>query len=84
VVLVHGLGGSGKSRLLRQFREMALGNVPVQALPIDGIQVAWLDWEDEHRDDPGLYAGVAGPSLVTVLNAVQKVVIDAAGGGSGT
>jgi tetratricopeptide (TPR) repeat protein len=51
-------------------------------LPIDGIQVAWLDWEDEHRDDPGLYAGVAGPSLVTVLNAVQKVVIDAAGGGA--
>jgi tetratricopeptide (TPR) repeat protein len=82
VVLVHGLGGSGKSRLLRQFREMALGNVPVQALPVGGIQVAWLDWEDEHRDDPGLYAGVAGPSLVTVLNAVQKVVIDAAGGGT--
>jgi tetratricopeptide (TPR) repeat protein len=39
----------------------------------------WLDWEDEQRDDPGSYAGAAGPSLVTVLDAFQRAVVAALG-----
>jgi tetratricopeptide (TPR) repeat protein len=79
VVLVHALGGSGKSRLLRQFRAIALGGVPGSPVPAGKVGTVWLDWEDEQRDDPGSYAGAAGPSLVTVLDAVQKAVVDALG-----
>lgn len=75
VVLVHALGGSGKSRLLRQFREMALGGVPGAPVPAGRIGAVWLDWEDEQRGDPGSYAVVAGPSLVTLLDAFQRAVV---------
>ena len=79
VVLVHGLGGSGKSRLLNHFRDMAQGRIPGSPVPAGRLATVWLDWEDEQRDDPGGYAGVAGPGLVTVLDAVQKAVISAFG-----
>ena len=79
VVLVHGLGGSGKSRLLRHFRAMADGRVADSPVPPGRVRTVWLDWEDEQRDQPGRYAGVEGPSLVTVLDAVQRAVIGALG-----
>src|SRR5882762_3609225 len=49
VVLVHGLGGSGKSSLLQYFRQMADGTVPDSPVPPGRIRTAWLDWEDELR-----------------------------------
>jgi hypothetical protein len=61
-VVVHGLGGSGKSRLLGHFRNMALGKIPGSPVPVGRGGVVWLDWEDEQRDDPASYAGVAGPA----------------------
>jgi len=39
----------------------------------------WLDWEDERRDDPASYAGISGPSLLTVLDAVQKAILGSDG-----
>ena len=75
VVLVHGLGGSGKSRLLKHFREMADGNRRASSLQPGQAQTAWLDWEDEQRDQPSSYADAAGPNLVTVLDALQKAII---------
>jgi hypothetical protein len=80
VILVHGLGGSGKSRLLRQFEAMANGVAAGSLLAHGRVRTAWLDWEDEQRDDPGRYAGLAGPSLVTVLDAVQRAVISGIAG----
>ena len=80
MVLVHGLGGSGKSRLLSQFRDMAQGRIPGSPVSPGQVRTVWLDWEDEQRDDPGRYAELAGPSLVTVLDAVQKAVIAAFAG----
>ena len=77
VVLVHGLGGSGKSSLLRQFRAIAEGRLPGWPMVVGGVRTASLDWEDEAGQDPGRYAGVAGPSLVTVLDAVQRAVMGA-------
>ena len=68
VVLVHGLGGSGKSRLLSQFRDMAQGWAPGSPVSPGQVRTVWLDWEDEQRDDPGRYAELAGPSVVTVLD----------------
>ena len=41
------------------------------------VGTVWLDWEDKQRDDPASYAGAAGPSLVTVLDAVQQAVLAA-------
>jgi tetratricopeptide (TPR) repeat protein len=79
VVLVYGLGGSGKSRLLRHCLDMAHGRAPGSPVPAGKVETVWLDWEDERRDDPGGYAGMAGPSLVTVLDAVQQAVKAAVG-----
>jgi tetratricopeptide (TPR) repeat protein len=77
VVLVHGLGGSGKSRLLRQFREMADGRLPGAPASMGQVSTVWLDWEAEQRDQLASYAAADGPSLPTVLDAVQKAVRDA-------
>jgi hypothetical protein len=79
VVLVCGLGGIGKSRLLRQFQGMAEGRVTGSPVKAGRVRTVWLDWEDKQRDDPGSYTGEAGPSLVTVLDAVQQAVIAAVG-----
>ena len=79
VVLVHGLGGSGKSRLLRHFQGMADGVFPDSPVDSGKVQTAWLDWEDEQRDDPASFAGPTGPALLTVLNAVQRAVLDSFG-----
>ncbi len=77
MVLVHGLGGSGKSSLLRQFRLLADGTLPDSPVPAGRLRTVWLDWEDEQRDQPGRYASVTGPVLVTVLDAVQRAVLSA-------
>ena len=74
VVLVHGLGGSGKSRLLQQFRAMAEGRVVGSDIAAGQLRTVWLDWEDQARDDPGRYGGAAGPALLTVLDALQNAV----------
>ena len=75
VVLVHGLGGSGKSRLLGCFRDLTEGRTPNSPVRQGRMLIAWLDWEDEQRDEPGSYAAAEGPSLVTVLDAVQAAVL---------
>jgi hypothetical protein len=79
VILVHGLGGSGKSRLLRQFQEMVEGRLPSFSVLPGRVRTVYLDWEDERRYKPASYASADGPNLVTVLNALQHAVIDAAG-----
>jgi hypothetical protein len=56
VVLVHGLGGSGNSRLLKQFQAMADGALPDSPVPPCQCRTAWLDWEDKQRDQPDSYA----------------------------
>jgi tetratricopeptide (TPR) repeat protein len=83
VVLVHGLGGSGKSRLLRQFREMATGTLPDSDIPRGRVIAAWLDWADEQREDPGAFSSLEDPGLTVVLNALQNTVITACGAESG-
>ncbi len=82
VVLVHGLGGIGKSRLLGRFREMADGVLPDSPVSTGQVRTVWLDFEDEQRDKPALYASGNGPVLVTLLDAVQQAVVAAYGSGS--
>lgn len=67
VVLVHGPGGSGKSRLMRQFEAMAKAK----------SRTAWLDWARVAAWDsgPGPGAGAAAElGIVKVLGAVQWAI----------
>jgi tetratricopeptide (TPR) repeat protein len=82
VLLVHGLGGSGKSRLLQHFRELADGSRPDFSIPSGRVRTVWLDWEDERQEQLGSYASAEGPNLVIVLNALQHAVIASCGEGS--
>ena len=67
IVLVHGLGGIGKSSLLRHLRQT-----------IDNSEaVAWLDFEDERRLRPVAFGGDAGPGLTTVLDTVMRACLEA-------
>jgi hypothetical protein len=50
VLLVHGLGGSGKSRLLQHFRELADGSRPDFSIASGRVRTVWLDWEDERQE----------------------------------
>lgn len=79
VVLVHGVGGSGKSLLLRQFRALAEGKGSRWQAPRHQVRTAWIDWEEEQHQDPGSYTDVSGPSFVTVLNVLQMAIIHGAG-----
>ena len=65
--------------MLRQFREMADGTLPDSPVVQGRIRTVWLDWAVEQEDHPANYASMEGPSLVAVLDAVQKQVIDAVG-----
>jgi hypothetical protein len=47
VVIVRGLGGTGKSRLLRHFRDMCQGATADSPVPPGLIADVWLDWEDD-------------------------------------
>jgi hypothetical protein len=49
---------------------MADGEVSGSPVAAGKVRTGWLDWEDEASQDPGRYAGVTGPSLLTVLDAV--------------
>ena len=51
---------------------MAMGGVPGSPVEVGALRTGWLDWEDEAGQDPGRYAGISGPSLVTVLDTVQR------------
>ena len=77
VVLVYGLGGRGKSWLLRRFQELADGKLSDSPVSPGRVRTVWLDWEAAQRNQPSSYAGFDGPSLVTVLDAVQRAVIEA-------
>jgi len=56
---------------------MAEGKTPGSPVQAGSVRTAWLDWEDEQANDPVRYAGMTGPNLVTVLDAVQKAAIGA-------
>ena len=67
VVLVHGLGGIGKSSLLRRLGQLCQ--------PTDAV--AWIDFEDERKLRPAAYGGDTGPGLVTTLDAIMRGCVEA-------
>lgn len=66
VVLVHGLGGIGKSALIQHFRGMV-------GKP---CAVAWLDFEEVRASKPQLFGGDSGPGLRTVLDSIMSACLD--------
>ncbi len=56
---------------------MASGQVSGSLISAGDIRTVWLDWEEEQRNDRSSYLEMAGPSLVTVLNALRTAVISA-------
>jgi len=67
VVLVHGIGGIGKSSLLRQFREAC----------DERDAVAWIDFEEARKSQPAAFGGDYGPALQTVLDLIMRECLEA-------
>jgi hypothetical protein len=62
VVLVFGLAGTGKRRLLGEFKRMADEGQPGALTTAGQVGTVWLDWASEQLDHHGSYSGADGPS----------------------
>lgn len=72
VVLVHGIGGMGKSTLLRHIvDEIKKG---AQTRRRRAPMSILIDLEDERRRVPDRYPALEGPSVGTLLYAVERAV----------
>ena len=67
VVLIHGLGGIGKSSLMRRLQQMV----------DERDAVAVVDFEEARKLHPAAFGGDAGPGLTTMLDVVMWECIDA-------
>ena len=65
--LSPGIGGIGKSSLLRQFQE-ACG---------ERDAVAWIDFEEARKSQPAAFGGDYGPALQTVLDLIMRECLEA-------
>ena len=74
VVLVSGLGGIGKSTLLRRYREMATGVRAGRLRPKQGLLLAAVDWESEQRRRAADYSSEGGPPIWVVLDRIYDAI----------
>jgi hypothetical protein len=81
VVLVYGLGGIGKSTLLRRYAEIAAnGNVAAAGVGDRGLVVARVDWESEQRVRAADFALNGGPPIWVVLDRIYQALSEATAG----
>ena len=78
VLLVYGLGGIGKSTLLRRYGQIAAEGRA--AAGGRGLLLAVVDWESEQRLRAADYVADGGPPIWVVLDRVYRAVRDAAPG----
>ena len=64
VMLVHGLGGVGKSTLAKRFLRLAQEE--------SSTTVVWIDWMACRRRNPGAYAADPGPTFEIILNELER------------
>ena len=76
VILVHGLGGIGKSTLLRRYREIAAD--AASAGRGRELLLACVDWENEQRLRAADYVSEEGPPIWVVLDRVYGAVREVA------
>ena len=77
LVLVHGLGGIGKSTLLERYRQIVRGQTERGGAFGGRFLLAEVDWQDERRTAPADYPATGPPlwrSLYMVYAAVMKAV----------
>lgn len=74
VVLVHGPGGIGKSKLLQRYREIAAEGIKTGRRHRQRMLVAAVDWEHLRPAD---YAAVGGPPIWLVLDRIYDAVKEA-------
>lgn len=74
VILVHGLGGIGKSRLLGRFLEIARGDLPTDRPLAEKFTTVSVDWEQERERAQVDYPGDRPPGLGTVLQRLYQSV----------
>jgi tetratricopeptide (TPR) repeat protein len=78
VILVYGLGGIGKSTLLRRFRRVAAENSSRKLMIADTV-----DCEIEQRHYPGEYGGLNEPPIWRILDRLYAAVRAGAAGRTG-
>ena len=79
VMLVHGLGGIGKSTLLRRYGQIAAADrLPAQGHGARGLLLAVVDWESEQRLRAADYVPEGGPPIWVVLDRVYGALREAA------
>ena len=75
VVLVHGLGGIGKSMLLTRYVQIAAGDdLPAAGGGRRGVLVARVDWEIEQRVRAADFALDGGPPVWVVLDRIYRAL----------
>lgn len=72
VVLVTGLGGIGKSTLLRRYEEIAADDAAAAGDGRRGLLVAKVNWEGERRLRATDFALDGGPPIWVVLDRVLR------------
>jgi Tfp pilus assembly protein PilF len=78
VLLVEGLGGFGKSELLKRFADIALGVAenPLGSLP--PFLVVSVDWQVQRERRPAAFSMATGLRLSTVLTTLHGAILDEA------
>lgn len=79
VVLVHGIGGMGKSRLVRCIVAELEAASRARTRRRPAPTAVLIDLEDERRRVPELYPPLEGPSVGTLLYAVERAVCEQLG-----
>jgi hypothetical protein len=80
VVLVTGLGGIGKSTLLRRYEEIAAEEAAAAGNGRRGLLVARVDWESERRMRAADFTLEGGPPIWVVLDRVYEALSEAVAG----
>ena len=78
VMLVHGLGGIGKSTLLRRYRQIAADGLPAGRGRSGGLLVTAVNWESEQRLRAADYMPEGGPPVWVVLDRIYGAIRESA------
>jgi Flp pilus assembly protein TadD len=80
VVLIHGIGGMGKSRLVRRLLELATASaLPPRRRGAARLRTVLVDLESERKRVPDRYPPLEGPSVGTLLYTLERTICEELG-----